>query len=60
LGSQKGTPRDVIVTLNTAAVDLFADPTLRTRFAELALERFPHEQQMPEALAAFQKAEIET
>jgi hypothetical protein len=30
------------------------------RLAEIGLEIFPREQQTPEALAAFQKAEIET
>jgi tripartite-type tricarboxylate transporter receptor subunit TctC len=55
----KGTPRDVIANLNAAVVDTLSDPTLRTRFAEFALEVFSREQQTPEALAAFQKTEIE-
>jgi hypothetical protein len=32
---------------------------VRSRIADLGLEIFPREQQTPEALAAFQKAEIE-
>ena len=32
---------------------------LRARLAELGQEIFPRDQQTPEALAAFQKAEIE-
>jgi hypothetical protein len=36
-----------------------ADPTTRARFSELGLDAYPREQQTPEALAAFQKTEIE-
>jgi tripartite-type tricarboxylate transporter receptor subunit TctC len=59
LWAPRGTPQDVIAKLNAAVVDTLTDPTLRTRFAELALGLFSREQQSPEALAAFQKAEIE-
>jgi tripartite-type tricarboxylate transporter receptor subunit TctC len=45
--------------LNAAAVDALADPTVRQRLADIGQEIFPREQQNPEALAAFQKAEIE-
>ena len=40
-------------------MDTLADPTVRTRVADLAQEAFPRAQQTPEALGAFQKAEIE-
>jgi tripartite-type tricarboxylate transporter receptor subunit TctC len=53
------TPKDVIARLNAAVVDAFGDPSVRSRLAGLGLERFPREQQTPEALGAFQKAEIE-
>jgi tripartite-type tricarboxylate transporter receptor subunit TctC len=36
-----------------------ADPTVRKRLTDLGQEISPREQQTPEALAAFQKAEIE-
>jgi tripartite-type tricarboxylate transporter receptor subunit TctC len=55
----KATPKNVIAKLNAAAVDALADSTVRARLADLGLEIFPREQQTPEALAAFHKAEIE-
>lgn len=59
LFAPQGTPQAVIAKLNAAVVHALADPAVRTRLASLGLEIFPREQQMPEALAAFQKAEIE-
>lgn len=55
-----GTPHDIIDKLNAATVEALADPNVRTRLADLALEIFPREQQTPAALADLQKAEIET
>jgi tripartite-type tricarboxylate transporter receptor subunit TctC len=55
----KETPKDVIRTLNLAAVDALADPVVRSRFLELGMDVFPREQQTPEALAALQKADAE-
>jgi tripartite-type tricarboxylate transporter receptor subunit TctC len=55
----KGTPRDIIDKLNSAMVQVLADPAVRTRFAELGLDVASREQQTPQGLAAFQKAEIE-
>jgi tripartite-type tricarboxylate transporter receptor subunit TctC len=55
----KGTPKDVIVTLNAATVQALADPAVRARFTELGLDVASREQQAPEGLAAFHKAEIE-
>jgi tripartite-type tricarboxylate transporter receptor subunit TctC len=57
LWAPKGTPRDSIAKLNAAVVESRADPVLRARFTELGMELPPHEQQSPEALGAFQKAE---
>jgi len=57
--SSKGTPRDVIQKLNAAAVDALADATVRQRLTELAQELPARERQTPEALGAYQKAEIE-
>jgi tripartite-type tricarboxylate transporter receptor subunit TctC len=59
LFAPKGLPKHVIATLNRALVETLADPTVRRRLAILGLEIYPREQQTPEALAAFQKSEIE-
>jgi tripartite-type tricarboxylate transporter receptor subunit TctC len=59
LFAPKGTPKDVIVKLNAAAVDALADPSVRQRLADLGQEIFPRDRQTPEALGALQKAEIE-
>jgi tripartite-type tricarboxylate transporter receptor subunit TctC len=55
----KGTPKDIIAKLNGAVVDALADPKVRARLADLGQEIFPRDRQTPEALGAFQKAEIE-
>jgi tripartite-type tricarboxylate transporter receptor subunit TctC len=55
----KGTPKDVIATLNRALVSTLADPTVWQRLTALGQEIYPREQQSPEALAAFHKAEID-
>jgi len=55
----KGTPKDIVARLNAATVEALADPTVRRRLTDLGLEISPREQQTPEALAAFHKAEIE-
>ena len=55
----KGTPKDVIGTLNKAMMQVLADPSLKARFSELGLDVAAPAQQTPEGLAAFQKAEIE-
>ena len=55
----KSTPKDIIARLNAAIVDTLADPTVRQRLAELGQEIPPRDQQTPEALGAYQKAEIE-
>jgi tripartite-type tricarboxylate transporter receptor subunit TctC len=55
----KGAPKDIVARLNSAVTDALADPMMRARLADLAQETFPRAQQTPEALGAFQKAEIE-
>jgi tripartite-type tricarboxylate transporter receptor subunit TctC len=55
----KGTAKDVIAKLNSAMVQALADPAVRARFTELGLDVASRQQQTPEGLAAFQKAEIE-
>jgi tripartite-type tricarboxylate transporter receptor subunit TctC len=59
LWSSKGTPKDAVRKLNAAAVEALADPTVRQRLTELGQELPARAQQTPEALAAYQKAEIE-
>jgi tripartite-type tricarboxylate transporter receptor subunit TctC len=59
LFAPKGTPKEVIARLNAAMVQALADPAVRTRFSDLGLDIAPREQQSPEGLAAFHKAEIE-
>jgi tripartite-type tricarboxylate transporter receptor subunit TctC len=55
----KGTPKEIIAKLNEATRQVLADPATRARFVELGLDVAPADQQTPEALAAFNKAEIE-
>jgi tripartite-type tricarboxylate transporter receptor subunit TctC len=55
----KATPKDVIARLNAAMVQVLADPVTQKHFAELGLEMPPRQQQTPEALRAFQKAEAD-
>ena len=55
----KATPTDVIAKLNGAMVQTLAEPAMRARFTELGLDVASREQQTPEGLAAFHKAEIE-
>ena len=55
----KATPKEVIAKLNAAMVDALADPAIRKRYSDLGLDVASREQQTPEGLAAFHKAEIE-
>jgi tripartite-type tricarboxylate transporter receptor subunit TctC len=55
----KGTPKNIIARLNAAVASALTDPMMRARLADLAQETFLRAQQTPEALGAFQKAEID-
>ena len=55
----KGTPKDVVTSLNSAIVTALANATVRRRLADIGQKIFPRAQQTPEALAAYQNAEIE-
>jgi len=55
----KGTPKDIIAKLNAAVIAALADPLVRQRFKDAGQDIWPRQQQTPEALAAYQKAEIE-
>jgi tripartite-type tricarboxylate transporter receptor subunit TctC len=59
LWAPKGTPKEIIAKLNAAAVQALSEPAARQRFAELGLDMPPRDRLTPEALAAYQKAEIE-
>jgi tripartite-type tricarboxylate transporter receptor subunit TctC len=59
LWAPKGTPKEVIAKINAAVVDTLADSTVSRRFADLALDIPPRDQQTPEALGEHHKAEIE-
>jgi tripartite-type tricarboxylate transporter receptor subunit TctC len=59
LWAPKGTPADAITRLNAAIVDALADSSVQARLAELGQEIPAPDQQSPQALGAFQKAEIE-
>jgi tripartite-type tricarboxylate transporter receptor subunit TctC len=54
----KGTPKDVVAKLNAAAVDALNDPAVRKQFENLGLQMPPKDKLSPEALGAWQKAEI--
>ena len=55
----KGTPAAVIAKLNTAVREALADANVQKRLVDLGQEIPAAEQQSPEALRAFHKAEIE-
>jgi tripartite-type tricarboxylate transporter receptor subunit TctC len=55
----KGTPRDVIMKLEAAAVDALADPATQARLKQVGQGIVPREQQTAAALGAHHKAEIE-
>jgi tripartite-type tricarboxylate transporter receptor subunit TctC len=59
LFAPRGTPKDIVARLNAAMVQALADPNVRTRFSDLGLDIASREQQSPEGLAAFHKAEID-
>ncbi|MFZ0422158.1 MAG: tripartite tricarboxylate transporter substrate-binding protein [Xanthobacteraceae bacterium] len=58
LFAPKGTSPDVVKKLDVAMVQSLADPALQARFAQLGLDIAPREQQTPEGLDKFDRAEI--
>jgi tripartite-type tricarboxylate transporter receptor subunit TctC len=59
LWAPKGTPKPIIAKLNAAVQAGLAEEQTRQRLLDLAQDIYPPEQRTPEALHAFQKAEIE-
>jgi tripartite-type tricarboxylate transporter receptor subunit TctC len=55
----KGTSKEIIGKLNSSVVDALANQAVRQRLADLAFEIPTRDQQTPNALSAFHKAEIE-
>jgi tripartite-type tricarboxylate transporter receptor subunit TctC len=55
----KGTSKDIIAKLNATMTQVLSDPQVRQRFADLGIQMTPIDQQSPEALRAYQKAEAE-
>jgi tripartite-type tricarboxylate transporter receptor subunit TctC len=50
---------NVVTKLNAATMDALAGPEVRRRLADLGQRIVPRDQQSPDALGAFQSAEIE-
>ena len=59
LFAPRATPKEIIARLSAAMMVALADPTVRARFTDLGLDVASREQQSPEGLAAFHKAEID-
>jgi tripartite-type tricarboxylate transporter receptor subunit TctC len=58
LFAPKGTPKEIITTLNRAVVTSLATPKVRELFANQGVEIAAREKQTPQSLAAVQRAEI--
>ncbi len=59
LWAPKGTPKEIVSTINAAVVSALADPNVQQRYAAQGQDIWPQERQTPAALAAYHKAEIE-
>ena len=59
LWAPKGTPKDVIARLAGAVQAALADPVLQRRMTELGVDLPARDQQTPEALRAYHRAELE-
>jgi tripartite-type tricarboxylate transporter receptor subunit TctC len=59
LFAPRDTPKDIITNLNAAVLNALSDAGTRRTLVEHGLEIPPRERQTPEALAEYQKAEIE-
>jgi Asp-tRNA(Asn)/Glu-tRNA(Gln) amidotransferase A subunit family amidase len=59
LFAPRGTPAEIVGKLNAAAVAALADPAVKARLIDVAVEVIPREEATPQALAAMQKADAE-
>ena len=59
LWAPKGTAPDIVAKLNAAVVKSLAEPATKEKLATLGQDIPPADQLTPQALGAFQKAEIE-
>jgi tripartite-type tricarboxylate transporter receptor subunit TctC len=59
LFAPKATPPDIIAKINAAVVSALADPKVQQSFAAQGQDIWPRQQQTPQALGAFYKAEID-
>jgi tripartite-type tricarboxylate transporter receptor subunit TctC len=55
----KRTPKDIVAKLNSAVVAALANPAVQKKLFDLGQEIPAPDQQTPEALGAYQKAEAE-
>jgi len=55
----KGMPAEAVAKLNGAMKEILADPAIKAKFTELGLDVATPEQQTPQGLAAFHKAEVD-
>jgi tripartite-type tricarboxylate transporter receptor subunit TctC len=55
----RGTPHDIVMRLNAAVRESLADPAVRQRLSDLGQEIAALDQQTPEGLSVFHKAEID-
>jgi tripartite-type tricarboxylate transporter receptor subunit TctC len=55
----KGTSKDIIAKLNATMSQLLGSPPVKQRLQDLGIQIAPLDQQSPEALRAYQKAEME-
>jgi len=58
LWAPKGTPKEIVGKLSAAAMHALADPGVKKRLSDVGHDVMPRDQQSPEALAAYHKAEI--
>ena len=59
LWTTKGTPKDIVERLDAAVKTTLADPAVKGRVEALGQVIFPAEQQNPQVLAAYHKAELD-
>jgi tripartite-type tricarboxylate transporter receptor subunit TctC len=55
----RGVPKDILAKVNAAVVETLGDEAVRKRLAGIHQEIPPREQQTPDGLAAYQRAEID-